>query len=220
MRVTQLRTGVYYHVFNRGVDGRLIFQSQSDRQRFMDGLVAFNDVGRRSDHALGRAPVRVSATPYVRIICHALMPNHFHLLLRQETEDGISEFMRRIGTGYTRFFNIKYNRKGRLFSGPFKAIHVANDSYFQHLTRYILLNPLDLFMPEWRTVGVSSWEMAVAFLRQYRWASTRYVFKRTAPPFLGIQEAFASVGGQAPFRRFLQAWAAKDMGTVDRLALE
>ncbi len=67
------------------------------------------------------------------------MPNHFHLILRQKVENGITKFMRKLGTGYTNYFNTKYQRSGALFQGNFKAIDIQKDEYLMHLSRYIHL---------------------------------------------------------------------------------
>jgi len=78
---------------------------------------------------------------FIKIVAYSLLPNHFHLILRQETNNGISCFINRLLTSYTKFFNTKNNRSGPLFEGRFKAILVETDKQLLHLVRYILLNP-------------------------------------------------------------------------------
>lgn len=70
------------------------------------------------------------------------MPNHFHLLLKQVAAGGISQFMRKVADGYTRYFNTKHLRIGPIFQGAFKAVHVSSDEQLLHVSRYIHLNPL------------------------------------------------------------------------------
>jgi len=77
----------------------------------------------------------------VEIICFCLMPNHFHFLLKQLEEEGITIFLKNIQTSYAKYFNIKYERLGPLFQNRFKAILVENDNQSLHLSRYIHLNP-------------------------------------------------------------------------------
>ena len=76
----------------------------------------------------------------VDIVCYCLNPNHYHMILRQRTDNGISEFMKRIGTGFTQHFNFRYKRSGALFQGKFKAKHVNSNKYLLHLSAYVNLN--------------------------------------------------------------------------------
>ena len=95
----------------------------------------------------------ITHTPYwrakldkgeVEIISFCLMPNHFHLLLKQNTKAGVTKFMRRISNAYVSYFNKKYERVGVLFQGKFKAANIDSDAYLLHLSRYIHLNPLEV----------------------------------------------------------------------------
>ncbi len=76
----------------------------------------------------------------VNFICYCLNPNHYHFLLKQLTDDGIKNFMHRIGTGYTKYFNNKHNRTGNLFQKPFKATRIDSNEYLLHVSAYINLN--------------------------------------------------------------------------------
>lgn len=78
----------------------------------------------------------------IEIICYCLMPNHFHFLLRQIKENGVTEFMSKISNSYTKYINIKNQRVGPLLQGEFKAVHVGDDEQLIHVSRYIHLNPL------------------------------------------------------------------------------
>ncbi len=70
----------------------------------------------------------------VEVIAYCLMPNHFHFILKQLVENGISNFMAHFTDSYTRYFNVKNERNGPLFQGRFKAIRVGTDSHLLHLT--------------------------------------------------------------------------------------
>jgi len=78
---------------------------------------------------------------FVEIICYCLMPNHFHFLLKQTTDNGISEFMRRFSESYTHYFNVKNKRIGPIFQGRFKSIRIETEQQLLHTSRYIHLNP-------------------------------------------------------------------------------
>jgi len=81
---------------------------------------------------------------------YALMPNHHHLLLRELIDGGITSFMRKLGTGFTMFFNLKYERTGPLFSGRFKARHIEDDNHFRRTVHYIHSNVAELYEPRWK----------------------------------------------------------------------
>jgi len=132
-----------YHIFNRGVEKRNIFLNDGDYKHFLETLEYY-----RVPH-----PVKFSKktllkssgptdAPAVEIFCYCLMPNHFHLLLRQISQVGTSTFISRLANSYTKYFNTKYDRVGPLFQGAFKAVRVETDEQLLHVSRYIHLNPL------------------------------------------------------------------------------
>src|SRR3989344_795363 len=146
-----------YHICNRGVEKRDIFLDDKDYFRAIHDLYEFNDTSPALNLYYKTASLQSYETrsrkmrnPIVEILAFVLMPNHYHLLLRQTKENGIVEFMQKFGGGYAMYFNKKYERVGSLFQGPFKAIHVINNAHFLHLPFYIHANPLDLKFPEWR----------------------------------------------------------------------
>ena len=134
--------GEYYHVFNRGVDKRNIFADRHDYSRFLKSIKEFNQIepiislyikNRVSD--VGVKPLHDGAL--VEIVAYNLLPNHFHFILKQLSDGGVSEFMKRIGGGYTGYFNHKYRRSGSLFQGRFKAVHVDTNDYLLYLSAYV-----------------------------------------------------------------------------------
>jgi len=78
---------------------------------------------------------------------YCLMPNHFHLLIHEIVDGGITSFMRKLGTGYAMYFNLKNARIGNLFVKPFRSKHVEDDRYLRHVAQYIHLNAATLFEP-------------------------------------------------------------------------
>lgn len=126
----------YYHLYNRGVEKRNIFLDKQDYAVFLSYLKYYLDPGLGSDPK--------SLASQVEIIAYCLMPNHFHLLVRQLTKNGITKLIRALSTKYVMYFNKKYNRVGTLFQGRYKGILIVNDFYLLHLSRYIHLNPVSL----------------------------------------------------------------------------
>lgn len=147
MRKTPFVIGEYYHVYNRGVDKRITFLDDDDVKRFYDSVEEFNSlepIGSIYENyfvkKLGSSTSKSESNALISLIVHCINPNHFHLLLKQESEKGIEKFMQRIGTGYTKYFNNKYKRIGALFQGRFKSVHIDSNEYLLHLSAYINLN--------------------------------------------------------------------------------
>lgn len=107
----------------------------------------------------------------VAIGAYVLMGNHFHLLIKESTENGLSAFMQKLLTGYTKYFNKKYKRVGPLFQSRFKAEHVENDEYLKYLYAYIHLNPVKLIEPLWKEEGIRNLPAAQKYLEAYRYSS-------------------------------------------------
>ena len=136
-------TNEYYHIYNRGNNKRNVFLESLDFSRFMDSIIQFNSeepIGSIYQNSFRDKSLRSSTPKLVEIICYCLNPNHFHLLLKQLVNKGISKFMHRLGTGYTNKFNLKYDGSGSLFQGRYKAIHINSNGYLLHLSSYINLN--------------------------------------------------------------------------------
>lgn len=158
-----------YHIYNRGVEKRQIFMDNHDYFRFIHDLFEFNDMAPAGKYSEAKPP-KVKRELLVEILCFCLMPNHIHLILKQVANNGITIFMHKLGTGYTRYFNDKCERVGSLFQGTFKAKIVENDQYLLQLSKYIHLNPLELFDSEFKKNNTLSSEH-IKFLNNYRWSS-------------------------------------------------
>jgi|SRR3989344_1022500 len=130
----------YYHVYNRGVEKRIIFIDDNDYAVFL-GLLKKYLSG--ENHNTGNRHIFENLSGQVDLLAYCLMPNHFHLLLYQITEDGVTKLMRRVITGYVMYFNNRYQRVGSLFQGRYKASRINADTYLHHISRYIHLNPDD-----------------------------------------------------------------------------
>ena len=128
----------YYHVYARGASKQKIFQEQSDYTYFI-GL--FERYLSNKEQRSKTGQLYPNFNKNIELIAYCLMTNHFHMLIYQENSSDISGFMRSIMTSYSRYFNLKYKRSGALFESRYKASRVDNDSYLQHITRYIHLNP-------------------------------------------------------------------------------
>lgn len=147
--------GEWYHCYNRGVDRRRVFQSPRDYQRFLQALYLSNSARAIHQNDVGSLPhesifTQQRGDPLVSIAAYCLMPNHFHVVMQEIIEGGITSFMQKVGTAYTMYFNIRNERTGNLFLKPFRARHITHDAYFMHIPNYVHFNPAELFEPQWK----------------------------------------------------------------------
>ena len=153
MRKDPLINNNYYHIYNRGVDKRDIFMTKQDLNRFVLSVKEFNtskptkSLKERVSKKSGVGPLEKSS-PLVSIVCYCFNPNHFHFILKQNVDGGISEFLKRLLGGYTTYFNKVYNRTGALFQGRFKSHLIKNDQYFLKIRPYVNINYLIHDIPE------------------------------------------------------------------------
>lgn len=131
--VKQFIENGYYHIYNRGVEKRVIFLDEQDYAVFLSYLKRYLEPPQGSDPK--------SLAEEVNLLAFCLMPNHFHLLAKQITKNGITKLIRAVCTKYVMYFNKKYERVGTLFQGKYKAVMIDTDAYLLHLSRYIHLNP-------------------------------------------------------------------------------
>ena len=143
-------TGEYYHIYNRGVDKRDLFNDLHDLDRFRESIKQFNQVDvvgsldrqRQEKSSRALTPTNEKSEPLVAIIAFCINPNHFHFLLKQLVDGGIAKFMQKTTGGYTSYFNKKANRSGALLQGTFKSKLVDNDNYFRKIFAYVNQNYL------------------------------------------------------------------------------
>ncbi len=152
----------YYHIYNRGVEKRTIFINRWDHLRFLETINFYRKYPTPMKLSDFRRGIESFKKPdeqknLIEILCYCLMPNHFHFLVKQVEDNGISEFMRRVSDSYTRYFNTKHDRVGPLFQGVFKAKLIETDEYLLQLSKYIHRNPFPLDMWEGRVYPYSSY---------------------------------------------------------------
>lgn len=158
MRKIRIAPGQYYHLYNRGNDKQPIFTEDRDRIRLLFLLLyhqsptTFSNLDRQVNyfvrHRVFNIPEEtgksVLENRYINLVSFALMPNHFHLIVHETKEGGISQYMQRTLNGYTKYFNTKYNRSGHLFQGPFRAVYVEDNEQLLYLSAYIHRNPREI----------------------------------------------------------------------------
>ncbi len=224
MRKEPIVTGEYYHIYSRGVDRRPTYNSDEDCVRFTWGMIAFNNACKQ-EVRLSRfrnAPKR-SRFPLVQILCYAIMPNHYHFLIKQLVDGGVALFMQRLGAGYSCYFNRQNDRTGCLWESEYKAVRIENDAQLLHVSRYIHLNPLKLFFPDWKVHGVPSWNDAHTALMSYPWSSYQCFLKKQSNEAIDAGMLFSMFDDGNDYCDFLRMWVvpmsapeARQLSTLTR----
>jgi putative transposase len=132
--------GEYYHVFNRGVEKRKIFQNKADFDYFLNSLVFFNTTEQNWSDRSNREVRPHKDEQLVELVAYCLNPNHFHLLLKEKHENGISLYMQKVCTGYAMYFNKKNARSGALFQGRYKSVRIENNDVLLYVSAYVNCN--------------------------------------------------------------------------------
>lgn len=149
-KITFINDGIY-HIYNRGVERRALFTNRREYSRAFNTFAYYQYAKlplkyskyitlERADRTEFFKAIALANNKLVEILAYALMPNHFHFLLKQVVDNGISSFVSRFTNSYTKYYNIRNDRVGPLVQGVFKASYVENDDLLVHVSRYIHIN--------------------------------------------------------------------------------
>lgn len=140
----------FYHVFNRSIANFRIFNKKENKQRFLELIDYYNQIGPLTKYSIA---LKLNKYQYVnclypkknalvKIVSFCIMPDHYHLLLKSLKEEALSKYISDIENSFTRYFNLKFKRKGPLWESRFKAKIIKNNEALLHVLRYIHLNPV------------------------------------------------------------------------------
>lgn len=166
LRLTPFVTSEYYHIYNRGNSKQVIFHDEQDHRYFMNLLGIMNTENRSASRL---SKTINSKDGIISIGAYCLMPNHFHILVKQEKDSGIPLFMQKVSTAYVMYYNKKYKRSGSLFESKFKSKYAGEDRYLKYLFAYIHLNPLKIIDEYWKTSSIE--KQKLQFLTEYPYSS-------------------------------------------------
>lgn len=190
-RIIPFVNNEYYHIYNRGVAKAPIFLLNRNYQQFLHTLLYYQyaDIPIRLSLFDPKKYIYSPKNKLVEIVCYCSMPNHFHLVLKQIQEGGITRFMGLISNSYTRYFNTKNQRVGPLFQGEFKAKLVNTNEQLNHLSRYIHLNPLVAYLTK--------------SLTSYRWSSYLEYIGASDTKFFSKEIILDQFPNREDYRRFV-----------------
>lgn len=178
----RIGTGDYYHVYNRGFAKRNLFVNQTDWVRMLFAILYYQSPARFDntrrlcadfDPSLGfnTTPEEFSSViggRQVELVAFSLMPNHYHLLIRELIEGGLSRYLQRVQVSYTMYWNAKYETSGHVFQGRYNAKHIADNEYLTHLSAYIHRNPRELKAWKGREADYP-WSSYQDYVKENRW---------------------------------------------------
>jgi putative transposase len=182
MRKIRFTPGSYYHICNRSNDKQAIFLDNKDYLRFLFSIlfsqapISFHNIGRQISHFTKQSTFNIPAEVLAEVLTKrkvelnifTTMPNHFHLLVQEKTEGGISSYLQRLQNGYAKYFNTKYKKQGHLFQGAFRAIPVETDDQLIYLSAYIHRNPGEL--KQWENKEINyPWSSYQDLVKNNRW---------------------------------------------------
>ena len=221
MKKPQFTQDQIYHIYNRGVEKRKIFLDKQDYLRFIHNLFTLNNENIITNNSydfsnkLNKNESK-SRKLLVEILAFTLMPNHFHLLLRQKENNGIVKFMQKLGTGYSMYFNQKNKRVGGLFQGRFKAVIIDNDAHFWHIPTYIHLNPLSLI--NYRGSTSINYKQKIEFLKQYKWSSfLDYIGEKNFPSVISKDFLLDVFQGEKNYMKITADWIKNDSKYLQKI---
>lgn len=152
-RVVPLVTGFYYHIYNRGLNKQEIFINQKDYARFIKSMWYYrysstpcsytryaHELSCGEKQNLTHALVS-NNRKLVDIVAYCLMPNHYHIVLRQNQKGGISKFIGNLQNSHTRYSNIRLEKSGSIYNARFKNKLIEDEDILKHVIRYVVLNP-------------------------------------------------------------------------------
>jgi putative transposase len=203
-RTISFATEQCYHVYNRGVEKRDIYIDKTDYSRFLELLYVCNSeqpINLRNLHnSFGDIYQFDRGETLVAIGAFCLMPNHFHILVTPLQPNGLARFMGKVTTGYSMYFNKRYQRTGVLFQGRYRAEHANTDQYLKYLYSYIHLNPVKLLQSDWKERGIADPQAAYEYAATYAYSSL--------PDYLGQGREEGKILSPEPFPAYFNDTAS------------
>lgn len=227
MRKIRFVPGEYYHVYNRTILNVPEFKDNKNANRLAQAFLIANSTKsseaflllRNNKDATNNDALEIikQGEKLVDILCYAIMPDHYHLLVRELKENGVSGFVRKCNISIAKYVNIKNDRRGPLFESRFNAKHANTNEYLLHLSLYIHLNPLDFISgKDWRINKLKNWPIEKEKLLNYPWSSLGAYLDSDHQDLIisGTEIILDQFDNKKDYELFLQDWSEE---TLDKI---
>ena len=226
MRKTPFVPGEYYHIYNRTILNIPEFKERNNCNRLAQAFLLANSTksGRAFEYLRNNSKptsdvgfdlllknaleIARSGEKLVDVLCYAIMPDHYHLLIREVKERGITEFIRKSNISIAKYVNKTKERRGTIFEGLFKSKHIDSNEYLRHLSLYIHLNPLDFIAgKDWREHKLENWSKHKGRLLNYPWSSLSFFLNNIPNDIISGHEIIISqFKNSGDYEFYLKSW--------------
>lgn len=233
MRKERFAPGEYYHVYNRTILGLPEFKNTANANKLVQTFLlanstnssqAFDYLRNDKNSTLERAvEIARKGEKLVDVLCYSIMYEHYHLLLKEIKENGITNFIHKCNTSIAKYINIKNNRRGPLFESNFRARHIDSNEYLLHLSVYVHLNPLDfLANKDWREHKLKDWPLKKERLLNYRWSSLKTFLdeKFKSQITSGTEIILDQFKNRKEYETFLQDWSTDSLESIKDILID
>jgi len=223
----------YYHIYNRTIFNLPEFKNTENARRLNQAFFIANSTKaseaflflRNNKNATMEDVLKIinRGKKLVDILCYVIMPDHYHLLLKERAENGITSFIHRCNISIAKYINIKNDRSGPLFESLFKSKHISINEYLLHLSLYIHLNPLDfLENKNWRNHKLKNWNLVRKKLLDYPWSSLRYFLNENYQDEIisGTEIILSQFKNRKEYEIFLQSWSEESKDIINDIVLD
>ncbi|OGZ32142.1 MAG: hypothetical protein A3H02_03195 [Candidatus Niyogibacteria bacterium RIFCSPLOWO2_12_FULL_41_13] len=228
MRKVKFVPGEYYHIFSRTIFNIPEFKENRNIKRLTQAFLAANSKESDKIFQILRNNENISIEKIIKIVnqreklvdilCYVVMPDHYHLLLKERRKNGITEFVRKCNISIAKYINIKKERKGSLFESRFNSKHIDDNKYLLHLSLYIHLNPLDFLVNKnWRNHKLRDWSDAKRKLLNYPWSSLKsFLDKNNKDPIItGTDIILEQFPNANDYEFFLKDWSGESLDAIE-----
>lgn len=232
-RKEKFAPGEYYHIYNRTIFNTPLFKDKSNCNKLIQAFLLANSTKASEAFLFLRNNKNASIEDALEItkngkkladvICYAIMPDHYHLLLREKLEGGITSFIHRCNISVAKYINTKMDRRGPLFESLFRSKHIATNNYLLHLSLYIHLNPLDFLVgKQWRKHGLQNWNQIRNKLVNYHYSSIKSFLSKNCNDKIisGTEIIKGQFKNKKEYESFLREWSEETFDSINDLIID
>lgn len=232
MRKEEFVLEEYYHIYSRTILNIPEFEDFENALKLSQAFLLANSTEstkafecfRNSKNTNWRKSVEIAwrGDKLVDVLAYAIMPDHYHLLVKEKQENGVSNFLQKCNTSIAKYINTKKERRGSLFEGPFKAKHIDSNNYLLHLSLYIHLNPLDFIdSKNWREGGLKNWTSKKKKLLAYPWSSLKSFLYEDYEDWIlsGTEIIRDQFKDRKDYEKFLREWSTENLENIKEMAI-